>query len=130
MAGSQADPVPFGCRIVCDTQLSGPASHDGAGNRFVLFPPAIDGFDYALDVERRDAPLPEFLTALIGPLGLKAWGEIEVVAKLLNVPAHLVLRRYLAEGLPAILERESIEIARSDTITHWRVVGRCRADGS
>ena len=115
---------PFGCRILCDATLAGPASHDGTGLRHVLLPPAGDGRHYALDVERRDLPPPEALARALGPRALQRWGEIEVIAKLLDHPAHLVLRRVLAGGGPDLLRAHGLRIRRSDTPALWRVVGR------
>lgn len=128
MAGSQADPLAIGCRIVCDANLPGPASHDGAGSRFVVVAPAGDGFDYALDVERRDCPIPEFLASALGRSAMETWGVVEVFAKLLDVPAHLMLLRFLAEGLTKTASENAIELFRDDTETHWRIIGRRPSD--
>lgn len=90
----------------------------------MLIPPKGAGFDYALDVERRDLPAPEALARTLGPRALERWGEIEVIAKLMDLPAHLVLQRVLAGEGPALCLMHGIEIARSDTLTLWRIFGR------
>ena len=123
MVASPAD-LPFGCLIVCDAHLSGPASHDGAGQRFVLIPTEHKAYAYALDVERRDLPAPEALAQALGPDAMKRWGEIEVIAKLLDLPAHIVLRAVLAGDGPALRWGQGIEMHRTDSLTHWRVIGR------
>lgn len=124
MAGSQADHLPFGCRILCDSGLSGPASHDGTGLRYVLILPEAHGFTYALDVERRDLPPPAALADALGKNAMQRWGEIEVMAKLLDIPAHLVLRRVLAGGGPALIAEYKLEMARRDSDSLWCVIGR------
>lgn len=124
MAASPARPAPFGCHILCDAHLPGPASHDGTGLRHVLLTPNGGGAHYALDVERRDLPPPEALVRALGPGAMARWGEIEVIAKLLDQPAHLVLRAVQADGVAALCHRHAIRLARCDTETLWRVVGQ------
>lgn len=129
MAGSRADPLPFGCRILCANELSGPASHDGTGQRYVLIPPESDGFVYALDVERRDLPNPTALAAVLGPLAIQRWGEIEVMAKLLDTPAHLILRQVLAVGVQVLMAENGLAIIRQDSASLWCVIGRRPLNG-
>lgn len=123
-AGS-AQGGPFGGTILRDDHLPGPASHDGTGRRFVFRPAAGDGGTYALDVELRAPAPPEALAALLGPDAMQRWGEIEVMAKLLDIPAHLVLRRVLAGDGPGLIRAGGLRILRADTGDLWRVVG-CR----
>jgi hypothetical protein len=131
MAASPAEPAPFGCTIRADATLRGPASHDGTGRRFVLVPPAGTALRFALDVERRDRPAPAALARVLGPRAMERWGEIEVIAKLTDLPAHLVLRRVLAggagaaEATAALAQAQGLRLARCDTAELWRVVG-CR----
>lgn len=122
---AEASPLPFGCRLVAGGQGPGPASHDGTGQRHLLIPPAGDGHLYALDVEARALPVPEALRAALGPRAMARWGEIEVMAKLVDLPAHLMLRRVLAGEGPALIAAHGIEICRCDTPDFWRVIGRC-----
>ena len=124
MAALPAETVPFGCRILCDSRFPGPASHDGIGRRFVLIPPDASPFHHALDVEMRAHPAPEALTQALGPHAMARWGEIEVIAKLLDQPAHLTLRRALAQGAAVLIRDHGLQIARCDTVTFWRVIGR------
>lgn len=124
-AASPAERGPFGGTILQDAVLSGPASHDGSGRRFVFRPARPDGHRYALDVERRDLPPPEQLAALLGEDAMAAWGEIEVMAKLLDIPAHLLLRRVLAGERDGLVRSHRIEFRRADTPGLWRVVARC-----
>lgn len=123
MAASQAEARPFGGVIRCDDRLPGPASHDGTGRRFVFCP--ADDRRYALDVERRDLPVPEHLARVLGARALRRWGTVEVIAKLLDTPAHLVLRRVLAGEGPHLLRAHGIRLLRADTPDLWRIVG-CR----
>ncbi|MFN7052450.1 MAG: hypothetical protein ACK4NH_10070, partial [Gemmobacter sp.] len=103
MAASPAEPAPFGCRILCDAGLPGPASHDGSGARFVLIPPDGSGFCHALDVESRAFAPPAALARALGPGAMRRWGEIEVIAKLVDLPAHLVLRLVLQGDGPLLM---------------------------
>lgn len=129
MAASPAEtPVcvarAFGGRVLHDACRPGPASHDGRGARFVFEAPEDDGTCYALDVEARDAACPDHLASALGPGGLERWTEIEVLAKLIDLPAHLVLRAALAGEAWCRPERLGIEIVRRDTAAHWVAVGR------
>jgi len=135
MAASPAERAPFGCQILCDATRAGPASHDGTGLRHVLLTPGGDGLRFAIDVECRALPPPEALIHALGPEAMKRWGEIEVIAKLLDRPAHLVLRDVQAKGIEALCQRHAIRLARCDTAALWRVVGcrevaRAQADAS
>jgi hypothetical protein len=123
MAASPAEPAPFGCQILCDATRAGPASHDGTGLRHVLLTPPGDRRRFALDVECRDLPAPEALTCTLGPHALPLWGEIEVIAKLLDHPAHLVLRAVQTDSVAALCAQHGIALARCDTAALWRVVG-------
>lgn len=123
MAALPAD-LPFGCRLLRDDALPGPASHDGAGNRFVLIVPEGSEQRFALDVERRDLAVPEALAQALGGDAMRRWGEIEVMAKLLDQPAHLMLRRVLSGEGAALIRDNSLEIRRCDTAELWLVLGR------
>jgi hypothetical protein len=124
MVASPAEAGPFGGTILCDDRLTGPASHDGTGRRFVFCPAPGDHRAYALDIELRTAPPPEAIAGLLGPDAMQRWGEIEVMAKLLDIPAHLVLRRVLAGKGPDLIRAHQIVFCRADTDDLWRVVGR------
>lgn len=130
MAASPAD-APFGGLILTEEARPGPASHDGAGRRFVFCPPAADaGHLYALDVELRALPVPPHLGRALGPQAMRHWGRIEVMAKLLDIPAHLMLRRHLAGEAAALIRAHGLTFCRADTATHWRIVGRRPSDGA
>lgn len=132
MAASPAEAVravragagPFGGTLLCDGRGPGPASHDGTGRRFVFRPAGDDGWRYALDVELRAPPAPARLAAVLGARAMQRWGEIEVIAKLLDCPAHLVLRQALALGEAALIRDHGMQLLRADTALHWCVVGR------
>jgi len=122
MAASPADPVAraFGGVVVLDPDGPGPASHDGAGRRFV-FRPAETGFRHALDVEPKCTPLPAPLARALGGADPALWTEIEVIAKLTDTPAHLVLRAHAAG---AGIRPPGLEIRHCDSATHHIAVGR------
>ncbi|PJB67205.1 MAG: hypothetical protein CO094_04745 [Anaerolineae bacterium CG_4_9_14_3_um_filter_57_17] len=127
MAASPAEPPvvarAFGGRILCDAHHPGPASHDGAGGRFVFVPAAdATGYAYALDVEPRTRPCPAAIAKALGcgndsDEALRRWTELEVTAKLTETPVHLLL---LAQSRP--VENE-IQMIRCDTDSHWIAVG-------
>lgn len=117
----------FGGRVIAGAGLHGPASHDHCGVRYV-FAGGDPGWRYALDVERRDtAPDPALaavLVAIADAPPLRTWTLIEVVAKLLNRPAHLVLGDAKAGGLKQVLAAGRVEIAHPPAPDHWISVGR------
>lgn len=79
--------------------LEGPASWDHKGARYIFRPASGDCAIYALDVERLDVGLDAILDSMLQSIStassLATWTEIEVVAKLRDQPAHLVLRAAL-----------------------------------
>lgn len=123
MAASPSEPARvFGGKVLQAQAHAGPASHDHAGRRFVFVPVAGDTAHYALDVERRDVVLDAqtvFMLARIIPdiSPLQAWTQVEVMAKLLDTPAHLILRR----GLPY---DPRVEIGIFPSPSHWISIGR------
>ncbi|SLN70180.1 hypothetical protein ROG8370_03339 [Roseovarius gaetbuli] len=107
----------------------GPASYDHTGRRFVFVPAAGDTGHYALDVERRDVALDVQTVSMLAKIApditpLQAWTQIEVLAKLLDTPAHLILRLGLRCD-------PRIEIGTPPSASHWISIGRIRdaADG-
>jgi hypothetical protein len=131
MAASRADAVAcvaraFGGRVLRDGCRDGPASHDGRGVRFVFEAPRGDNARYAIDVEPRDLACPGPLASALGPAGLERWTEIEVLAKLIGLPAHLVLRAVLSGSAWCEPGALGVEVVRKDTAAHWIAVGRRR----
>lgn len=126
MAASPAD-VPFGGRLLNGSDRAGVASVDHHGVRHVFVPPS-DGAIYALDVERKDAVLePEIgsvLRDISAEVPLLTWTQIEVAAKLLDRPAHLMMRDAQRQGLAALLSDAGIKICPSPHATHWISIGR------
>ena len=90
----------------------------------MLVVPDGSPFHHALDVERRGGPPPDALAHALGPQAMARWGEIEVIAKLLDQPAHLILRHVLQHGDTALIQDHSLQIVRCDTAQLWRVIGR------
>lgn len=92
----------FGGAVIASADVCGAASYDASGQRYVL----IGAPGAALDVERADTVLGAELAALLGTISaappLQSWTRIEVAAKLLEQPVHLLLRR-LATAPPADL---------------------------
>ena len=64
------------------------------------------------------------LAQALGGDAMRRWGEIEVMAKLLDQPAHLMLRRVLSGEGAALIRHYSLEIRRCDTAELWLVLGR------
>lgn len=116
--------------MILDAGRAGPASHDRTGLRHVFVPsPEAAGWRYALDVERKDTPLDPGLSAVLSALDpsadpLLTWTRIEVAAKLLDRPAHLLLRRAQAQGLPGLAAAAGIEVADPPHPHHWISVAR------
>lgn len=92
----------FGGAVIASADGCGAASYDARGQRYIL----IGAPGAALDVERADTVLAAELAALLGKISaappLQSWTRIEVAAKLLEQPVHLLLRR-LAASPPADL---------------------------
>ena len=118
----------FGGHVFCHIDHLGPASYDLLGRRYV-FLHHPDEFQYALDIECHDGAAPMQVTRYLTKLRieeppLKAWTEIEVIAKLTNTPAHLLLRRITTAGGISALRTEGIAIRRVDLPGLWLAVGR------
>ncbi len=95
----------------------------------MFIPPARTNSEaYALDVEDRVHPAPEFLHRRLSGKdcgeALRIWTEVEVVAKILGEPSLIVLDRFVKSGKMIDDKELDIEIVRLDTDTHWVAVGR------
>lgn len=99
-------------------------AYDDVGTCFSFVPAAKDEWRYALDVENRRPDDCDYVSSALGFSGLSMWVEIEVFAKLIDEPAHLVLRQVLAGDRERIRSIHGIEIIRMDTPSHWIAVGR------
>lgn len=99
-------------------------SYDSLKNRFALTSTDNCSWHYAVDVELKADPLPEFIAAALSGDAIQRWGDIEVVAKLSNVPSHLVLREFVLGRFVELVVEYGIELMRMDTESHWVVVGR------
>jgi hypothetical protein len=119
-------PAEFACEwgLIRVGRFSPIRSYDDWGNCFSLLPFDVNGWQYALDVETRQHDKDNRVESALGMEGLSRWVEIEVVAKLMDTPAHLVFRQVVRCGLPAILCTHGIEIRRLTTSHHWLAVGR------
>lgn len=82
---------------------------------------------YAIDVELKTKAVPEAIGGRLGLDGLARWTEIEVLAKLTETPAHLVLRRSIGADMNRLRQDWGIEILRCDTPTHFIAIGRMAA---
>lgn len=129
MAGSQADPIvarAFGGVVVASTTASGAVSYDDTGTRFVFQPAAGDRARYALDLETKSAQIsPEIQSALGTSSRLEAlriWTELELYAKLTNLPVLACLK----SDVPCALPPQTITLQRADTTSHFIAVGRCQ----
>lgn len=99
-------------------------AYDDAGTCFSFVTDANDEWRYAIDVENRRLDYSGYVSSALGSSGLSMWVEVEVFAKLIDEPAHLVLRQVLAGGQQRIRGVHEIEIMRMDTASHWIAVGR------
>ncbi len=122
MAASRAEPTvacAVGGRVIVSATHPGPAAYDAEGARHVFVPAAGDARRYVLDVETRGAKVSEALRRALGAedddAALRLWTELEVEAKLRDVPAHLLLR----SGAAGLHEME-----RCDTAALRIAVGR------
>src|SRR5690349_8099148 len=116
MAASPAEPrimaKAFGGQVVIDEHLPGPASHDGSGLRFVFIAPPGNRDSFALDVESKGAHVPGLLDDVLGAEPMRQWTEIEVLAKLTNTPALVVLKDFIAGNASLSHARQRLEIFR------------------
>jgi hypothetical protein len=111
--------------------LSPVRAYDGLGDCFSFIALAPDHGCFAMDLEAKGLPASEAIEAALGIDGLGHWVEIEVIAKLANVPAHLVFKRYVKGEMEQMKRDLGIDIVRCDTASYWIAVGRCdRPDGS
>ena len=124
MAGLQAEPDiaswVFGGIVIRCTTTEGFASYDDLGQRFVFCPaPEDKSSTYAIDVERRGIGAPEVLQqelAAVGDEFYRRWTELEVLAKLYDVPVLALVKE------PPF--REGVLLQRVDTEKHWIVLGK------
>ena len=124
MAGLQAEPDiaswAFGGVVIRCSTTEGCASYDDLGQRFVFCPaPGDKSSTYAIDVERRGIGAPEVLQQQLDAVGddfYRRWTELEVLAKLYNVPVLALVKD------PPF--REGVLLQRADTEKHWIVVGK------
>ena len=110
-----------------DSHRSGIRAYDETGSCFSFWPIEERGWLYALDVEAREPDACGFVSSALGARQLASWVEVEVVAKLINTPAHLIFRQFMAGQRGSILKSHQIEVLRSDTDRHWIAIGRFRA---
>ena len=99
-------------------------AYDDSGTCFSFLAATDGGLRYALDVERKQADDWSCVSSALGSLGLSKWVEVEVLAKLINKPAHLVMREVIAGQQTEICRVYGIEILRMDTPSHWISIGR------
>jgi hypothetical protein len=121
-----------GC-IISSGHLPGPASYDAHGNRYVFAKETYEhNVSYAIDVELRDEPVPAYLSKLLCKQSsediMRFWTELEVIAKLKNIPCHILLLSVVEAGQPKNVSLCSgIDIIRCDSELIWVAAGRYRA---
>jgi hypothetical protein len=101
-------------------------AYDESGRCFSFNPLAEVGWTFAIDVESKRPDSCNFVSLALGPAGLSHWVEVEVTAKLINTPAHIVLRKFLEGRRMEMFKDNCIEVLRIDTNDHWVAVGRRR----
>lgn len=114
--------------IVVRGRCSGFRSYDSAGMCFSFLPNPQDrfGWQYALDVEDRSFGSSDHVVSALGGEGLQSWLEIEVIAKLTDMPAHIVLRQFIKGCWQSSLRRNRIVLKRCNTESHWMLLARRR----
>ena len=112
--------------LVITGNVSEVRAYDESGTCFSFVPTANEEWRYALDVENRRTDDCSYVSSALGSLGLSVWVEVEVLAKLVDEPAHLVLRQVIAGDRETICGDRGLEIIRMDTPSHWIAVGRRR----
>jgi len=123
----------FGGAVLRDCKKQGPASHDGDGIRYVFVPDdAGPMVRYALDVEKR-GPAPQAVKAYLDGSDddvLRRWTALEVLAKLLDMPSAVALkrlgddRRLALDAFDCELDGLAIFVQRRDTPDAFVAVGR------
>lgn len=104
--------------------VSSVRAYDDAGTCFSFVPTADDEWRFALDVEKRRSDNCGYVSSALGSAGLSLWVEVEVLAKLINEPSHLVLQQVIVGERAMICDVHGIEVLRMDTASHWIAVGR------
>ena len=128
MAASRSDPLlgrAFGGVVLRSDHMPGPASYDADGQRYVFIAAATDAAAYALDVETVKTRPPDAVAALFERSGetrpfFHAWTELEVIAKISNMPCHVLLR----DGCALARAGRQVTVLRCDGPAHWIAVGR------
>lgn len=117
----------FGGVVLMNSARPGPASHDGAGVRFVFVSAPGDPRRYAIDVERRDTPIPAPVARVLGAgdgdAAGRAWTALEVAAKLTGRPVHLLLLD--EENQPQV---QHVKIVCLVTEDHQIAIGRLQTE--
>lgn len=103
-------------------------SYDSMGTCFSFLPNSQSrfGWKYALDVEDRSFDSGDHIVSALGVEGLQSWLEIEVVAKLTDTPAHIVLRQFTRGHWQSNLRRNRIILQHCNTESHSMLVARRR----
>ncbi|GAB5388172.1 MAG: hypothetical protein Alpg2KO_11400 [Alphaproteobacteria bacterium] len=123
MAASQAEWVTqWG--VVMRGKDSTVRTYDSGGNCYSLSSMPQPGWCYAIDIEDIIADADNPVLQALGADAPSRWAGIEVIAKLTNMPAHLVLRQVLDQGLDQILEQSQIEIRYHQSDHHILAIGR------
>lgn len=125
MAASPADQViarAFGGVVIASDTALGPTSYDETGQRFVFLSAPQDQAIYALDIEATGTEMhPSVLDRLKAHSQSEAWRlwtELEVRAKLLDIPVLALLRKGPA------WRADDFAMARADTKLYQIAIGK------
>jgi len=101
-------------------------SYDSLGNCFSFQPTLIDNYKYAIDVELKDTIPSKHLMNILGQDALLKWCEIEIIAKLSNIPAHIILLYTRTKSISYLMQKYNINSVYIKTDTHYFVIGKCK----
>jgi hypothetical protein len=121
----------FGGAVFQSVALPGPASYDATGQRYVFIacPDDRQIWRYALDVEDKTGQADPALSAVLQKImpdmpALQAWTVVECLAKLSDLPAHLMLRQFQSVNAGPLLQKLGAEIAHIPATAHYITIAR------
>lgn len=118
--------IPWGDVKYRSKPLNNIRTYDGIGGCFTFLPFDDNEWNYAIDAEPKCLPFPEYFNMIFGVQSPKLWNYTEIIAKLINTPAYLIIKYVRKERLNFLKEYYEIEFYDCDTKDHWITVGRCR----
>ncbi|MEM9496412.1 MAG: hypothetical protein AAGA28_00710 [Pseudomonadota bacterium] len=109
--------------ITC-SRRSNVRSYDEFGLCFSFHPEHGGNFQFALDVEDRVTWEKRSLRNSLVAVHPAHWVDVEVVAKLINKPAHIIFLEARRHSIRTLLNQNGIELLRLEICSHFISVGR------